>query len=70
MKRYFAAVVMFGAGIILGAYLSHPATTHAQAETAVHLTWAGGHKQESVSVPGDVIGFACGSENRCYILSR
>jgi hypothetical protein len=70
MKPYFAAGVTFVAGMILGVYLSRPATARAQAGTVVHLTWAGGHKQESVSISGEVIVFACGSENKCYILSR
>jgi hypothetical protein len=73
MKHYFAALVMFVAGISVGAYLSRPTMAHAQGTnvtvTPVRGTWVGSHKPESLSVPGAVIGFGCGKDG-CYILSR
>jgi hypothetical protein len=79
MKHYFVLAVMFVAGIVFGAYLSRPALAHAQAATTtmLHVTRTRGHKQDSLTVPGEVVGFACGSsaaggveDSDCYVLSR
>jgi len=77
MKRYIVSGALFIAGMIAGAYLSGSASAKPQATTTVHITETHARKQESVSIQGEVVGFACGSEvgggsgsAQCYILSR
>jgi hypothetical protein len=77
MKRYILSCAVFVTGMIVGAYVSGSASAKPQATTTVHITETHARQQETVSIHGEVIGFACGSEvgggsgsAQCYILSR
>ncbi len=73
MKVLLALGLAFVVGLVLGFYFSRPLTVHAQGSqvtvTPVQATWVGSHKPESLTVPGEVVGFGCG-QHGCYILSR
>jgi hypothetical protein len=78
--RNYLAVLSFVVGVILGMWLSRPATVSAQGQSVVHVTRVKIDRRsqgESQTVPGQPFAFSCGTSGvggindvDCYVLSR